>query len=38
MKQGMQIHDLSLTNFHLDKMATILADGIFKCICLNENN
>ena len=28
----------SLTQLPLDKMATILADGIFKCIFLNEND
>ena len=26
-----------LTHLSLDKMATILADNIFKCIFLNEN-
>ena len=28
----------SFTQLPLDKMATILADGIFKCIFLNEND
>ena len=27
-----------LTHLPLDKMATMLADGIFKCIFLNEND
>ena len=29
---------IKLTHLPLDKMAAILADDIFKCICLNENN
>ena len=27
-----------LTHLHLDKMAAILTDDIFKCIFFNENN
>ena len=30
--------DYALTHYPLDKMATILADDIFKCIFLNEND
>ena len=30
--------DKELTHLPLDKMATILADDIFKCIFLNEND
>ena len=30
--------DPILTHIPIDKMAAILADGIFKCIFLNENN
>ena len=29
--------DFSLTHLPLDKMAAVLADDIFKCIFLNEN-
>ena len=29
---------LSLTHLPLDKMAASLADGIFRCILLNEND
>ena len=31
-------NETSLTHLPLDKMAAILADAIFKCIFLNENN
>ena len=31
------LHESCLTHWGRDKMAVILADGIFKCIFLNEN-
>ena len=35
---GRSIRDINLTNLPLDKMPAILADDIFKCIFLNEND
>ena len=32
------IHGMLLTHIPLDKMASILADDIFKCIFLNKND
>ena len=38
MRQILSLCMTQLTHFPLDKMAAILADNIFKCIFLNEND